>query len=774
MDNTKVQKIVIVLLSSVLLLESLFIASSAFQTPSTGPYYLSVPTGTWSYWIGQWDNGTYYSVNQSNWHIDCKSSNASAVINNARGNLTLNRQGKEIIKLVGNISLTAPILLDSYTAFDLRGATLNLAADVNMFQTANNNTICMVEIDGGILNGGNHTGTAIMIRTDTDLQPSWRNMFIGLTIEYFLGDGLHLEGTGGRTEVSECYIYYCTRGVYANSPDGKFVNVVVGNSRSQGWFVAGGSNTITGCKGYGSGQVTPANGYGIEIAGHNIQVIGGDFQENSHDGGKVDSTSYSATFVGCTFDRNGLSANNTYDGLRIDGDNITVTGGHGINMGGKDKYQRYGVYIASTCDSIIVSSFGFDNLVASTWYYVAAGATNIRIDVSSSPPVAGTIYEGEVLIEKDGANLVVRDGKGTMRESALLTDLSGVTTLVNDAFGYLTTSRTWKEKVVLDANVTVNNIVYVPSYTVFEVTGQLAWVGGLTYTGGYLRNKNAADQWIELCGGGTINANADVQAKNMSTIVFTSTNDVSVHDLTIYGGQRNYGGGGVDGEGLKLDTCLRGIISNCHFIRTTQTYDCVKIYSTNETIVSGNTQKGVNGGFSSFCQIYDGYYNLVEGNEIHIYDSSSQQSGLKIHDGHDNVLRGNIIWNDGSNMYGGIDLIQDADYNVIDSNTLYNVEVGIRLRETTPTRDGNVISGNKIWLQSIANAYGIRIIQSNNCTIINNFIWGTSSGSDTGIYLEDATVKSTFIENNYYSSNLNTWLTDNGLYTVNSNNYQIP
>lgn len=78
----------IVLILGVLLGASFLFNGIQATTPSTGPYYLSVPTGTWIYQVAKFSNGSYYMVASDDWHVDYISTNATTVVNYALGNMT--------------------------------------------------------------------------------------------------------------------------------------------------------------------------------------------------------------------------------------------------------------------------------------------------------------------------------------------------------------------------------------------------------------------------------------------------------------------------------------------------------------------------------------------------------------------------------------------------------------------------------------------------------------------------------------------------------------
>jgi hypothetical protein len=106
MKREKAWKMLVILLS-IALMGSIVLYQTKATTPSSGFYYLSVPSSTWSYEIGLFDNGTYYMQNGSNWHVDFQSTNASAVLNNALGNLT--NTGGEVFLKVANYTCDSTI-----------------------------------------------------------------------------------------------------------------------------------------------------------------------------------------------------------------------------------------------------------------------------------------------------------------------------------------------------------------------------------------------------------------------------------------------------------------------------------------------------------------------------------------------------------------------------------------------------------------------------------------------------------------------------------------
>jgi hypothetical protein len=194
MNPNKKWKFIALLLGIALLCSTILFITNA-TTPSTGKYYLSVPTSTWSYMISQFDNGTYYAVNGSNWHIDFQSTNASQIINWACGNLTSGRTWLETIVFKGNFSLDSTVQFYNYTYFDWYAAKFTLAdnSNCNMFQSAGPG-IHNLKIAGGIIDGNRlnqATGSGIVLTL------AGENVEIEDTfIDQVKQDGIYVDGQG--------------------------------------------------------------------------------------------------------------------------------------------------------------------------------------------------------------------------------------------------------------------------------------------------------------------------------------------------------------------------------------------------------------------------------------------------------------------------------------------------------------------------------------------------------------------------------------------------
>lgn len=154
------------IISMILLVSSLIVYTRAVQIASQPDnsgykYHLDVPVPVADMYVGQFSNGTYFAVNGSNWQTFAYSTNASATINNALGNLTSGRTWQEKVVLSGNFIISSPIYISPFTVLDLTGAKITLAAGSNCDMITTNSssynvpfgTVAAVEVFGGFLDG---------------------------------------------------------------------------------------------------------------------------------------------------------------------------------------------------------------------------------------------------------------------------------------------------------------------------------------------------------------------------------------------------------------------------------------------------------------------------------------------------------------------------------------------------------------------------------------------------------------------------------------------
>lgn len=90
------------------------------------------------------------------------STNAATVINNVFGYLTSGRTSKEVVNTIGNITITQPLIIPSYTKLNVQGAiTLAYQSNCTMLQNSFGSWASDIEVTGGTWfgNGINQTRT---------------------------------------------------------------------------------------------------------------------------------------------------------------------------------------------------------------------------------------------------------------------------------------------------------------------------------------------------------------------------------------------------------------------------------------------------------------------------------------------------------------------------------------------------------------------------------------------------------------------------------------
>ncbi len=176
--------------------------SGTFSAPGTPDYVVGVNTATddvpgTGYWVKSGATGQVVETNAA----------ADVSINWAITNLTAGRLHKEIIKLVGSITLTNQIVLDNYMVLDMTDARLilaNGAAITNMIYGTGKHDF---EIVGGILNGNRDGITwgadsnyfnGIRLVTCTDF------VIRGITFDDMRSDDVRLQTTCTRGLITDC------------------------------------------------------------------------------------------------------------------------------------------------------------------------------------------------------------------------------------------------------------------------------------------------------------------------------------------------------------------------------------------------------------------------------------------------------------------------------------------------------------------------------------------------------------------------------------------
>ncbi|MCJ7767804.1 hypothetical protein MUP79_05400 [Candidatus Bathyarchaeota archaeon] len=103
-------------------------------------------------------SGLYRSWHGANSTLASQSSNASAVINNAFGNLTSGRTWQETVFLKGNFSIDSPLLIRNFTELVIDGELWASASMEAMIECYDDTSFQYITVEGGILHGNKDFG----------------------------------------------------------------------------------------------------------------------------------------------------------------------------------------------------------------------------------------------------------------------------------------------------------------------------------------------------------------------------------------------------------------------------------------------------------------------------------------------------------------------------------------------------------------------------------------------------------------------------------------
>ncbi|MEK7555606.1 MAG: right-handed parallel beta-helix repeat-containing protein [Patescibacteria group bacterium] len=313
-------------------------------------------------------------------------------------------------------------------------------------------------------------------------------------------------------------------------------------------------------------------------------------------------------------------------------------------------------------------------------------------------------------------------------------------TAIEWAMNNLTSGRTWKEKVVVKGNYTIDTSIDIPSYTILELQGRLTKASGdFTTLGMFVINGTNNIEVI----GGSIDGNYDDagQSSGMDCVYIINGSHITIKEMKIYD-CRNYG--------IVLRATSDFIIAE-NVVSNNGDDGIAPIYNSNNGAISNNRIWGNRSAVatSSGIEIRDGSYEItIKGNVVYGGTAGSDMNGIAvvIDSGsaysapHDVTISGNII-RDIEDM--GI-LVQTNDA----SNNLENISItGNTVVDTTKNgifvsgrsdRDG-VIMGATIQGNTVAQAgtssstvSGINIGYANGVTIAGNSV---SESGQYGIYI---------------------------------------
>jgi len=101
-----------------------------------------------------------------------------------------------------------------------------------------------------------------------------------------------------------------------------------------------------------------------------------------------------------------------------------------------------------------------------------------------------------LVIEEEAGRYIAQDQKGKTRFRD-----TNVTAVIQSALNALTSGRTWKEKVILRGNFTIDDIIKIPSYTTLEIQGKITLADGRNVDMFENSDQVNGNSYIEINGG---------------------------------------------------------------------------------------------------------------------------------------------------------------------------------------------------------------------------------------------------------------------------------
>jgi len=343
---------------------------------------------------------------------------------------------------------------------------------------------------------------------------------------------------------------------------------------------------------------------------------------------------------------------------------------------------------------------------------------------------------------------------------------TNATTVVQNAIGNLTTSRTWIETIKFKGNFSISGYITVPSYTALDLDGAL-----LTCVTPHIPffwlNSGVHDVTIK---GGYLNGQKEVNGPPLTTTV--SQNESSIYcDQSSY--NLNFLNIAINGStnfGIALMFSYNVLVQGCSInysyndgVNLGGAHDCRIIdnqfyYQGHVPIVLSTAYRntianniclysGQRTTFSSIHVFLGSYFNTIVGNVVG-YGNGSGAHGIFV-EGYQNTVADNVCTNLGS-AYGIY--LHDASDNTVTGNVINGTSTkGIGLAQSAHTTHGNIISDNTIaYCQDGIFVSGSSVYQN---TIQNNHI---VNNTRYGIYVVSATPTYTYILNNDISNNTST------------------
>ena len=395
------------------------------------------------------------------------------------------------------------------------------------------------------------------------------------------------------------------------------------------------------------------------------------------------------------------------------------------NIGGS-----YGVYGATWVNSTSLSLSG------QLWWN-----SQNRTDVVANP-----IETASYVIDVSGSTYRMKNGT-TGQFDFSSTNASAV---INNAMGNLTGGRTWKEKVVLKGNFTVDRSILMPNYTILEIQGKIKLAN---YANVSILSNNAVattgNTQIEIVGGEIDGNQNNESPQSASAIYFANCSNllihnVIVHDSCFYGIRVGSGQGTSTFDSystVTIDKCSfynnrndhiviscsatvsncefrsqvifnylsfvsaqGAIVRDCKFFNASQNANSAGIgieYNSSNIIIANNYFSDCIIGINDYPDHHWGKDIEIIGNILNYSVANAGTYGIYLfgYGNNGTIIENNVVkgYNNATPGYGfGIYL--RGNYNQVKNNLIENNRLGfVPYNFNYSLITGNVIQGNSLW-----------------------------------------------------------------------------
>lgn len=382
--------------------------------------------------------------------------------------------------------------------------------------------------------------------------------------------------------------------------------------------------------------------------------------------------------------------------------------------------------------SIVIVSIALLSMAFTVGVYANPGMT-----FSTIVEEGGQVETASYVVFRDGSTYHAKNGT----TGAIDVSTSNATLALENCFTGLTNGRTWKEKIMLCGNFTLDTTLYVPSYTTIELQGRIKF-NDLGSDG--IRNEgwtavlgsSSHNEYIEIFGGeieGVIGAAAGSSVDKaivFDNVTCAKIHDISIHDCYGYAVRLDYSNN-VDIYGLTIDdvgTASHGgdgiLVGNCFDVKihhntiSDTSDDAIAVdhpTGGKQTFVTGNWINKTGTAFGNGIGVYSGNGTVVKGNTV--FGGYSQSAGILLeYFGGQSVYNCEVSNNHVMDACYGIRLNNYGYRSVISNNVVErNRGQGIILINCgNLSVTGNVVMNNA--QNASLTAEGIRV-ENTNCSV---------------------------------------------------------